>query len=98
MAKFGDLINAKIPVLINFFAYQDNPNKIPNDVLRDVAAVLGEKAKILKIDIDKNKTLADALIIKENPTFIIYKAGEMKWRQTGDQDADTLINLVQQYL
>ena len=69
-----------------------------HDILRDVAAALGDKAKVIKIDIDKNETLANALRIKGNPTFIIYKGGEMKWRQSGDQDANTLISLVQQYL
>ena len=42
--------------------------------------------------------LANALRIKGNPTFIIYKDGEMKWRQSGNQDANTLISLVQQYV
>ena len=69
-----------------------------HSVLRDVAAALGDKAKVIKIDIEKNETLANALRIKGNPTFIIYKDGEMKWRQSGDQDANTLISLVQQYV
>ena len=50
------------------------------------------------IDIKKNEPLAEALRVKGNPTFMIYKDGEMKWRQTGEQDANTLIGLVQQYL
>jgi len=98
MAKFGELINADIPVLIDFFAHSDESKDALNDVLRDVAAALGDKAKVIKVDIDKNETLANALRIKGNPTYIIYKNGEMKWRQSGEQDANTLINLVQQYL
>jgi len=98
MAKFGELINADIPVLIDFFAHWDDTKDDLNDVLRDVAAALGDKAKVIKVDIDKNETLANALRIKGNPTYIIYKNGEMKWRQSGEQDANTLINLVQQYL
>ena len=98
MTKFGELINADIPVLIDFFAHWDESKETLDDVLRDVAAALGDKAKVIKIDIDKNETLANALRIKGNPTYIIYKKGEMKWRQTGEQDANTLINLVQQYL
>jgi thioredoxin len=98
MAKFGELINADIPVLIDFFAHWDEPKDVLNDVLRDVAAALGDKAKVIKVDIEKNETLANALRIKGNPTYIIYKNGEMKWRQSGEQDANTLINLVQQYL
>lgn len=98
MAKFGELINADIPVLIDFFAHWDDSKDALSDVLRDVAAALGDKAKVIKVDIDKNETLANALRIKGNPTYIIYKNGEMKWRQSGEQDANTLINLVQQYL
>lgn len=99
MAKFGELISSDIPVLIDFYAeWEEENSEDLQDVLRDVAAALGDSAKVIKIDIDKNETLANALRIKGNPTFIIYKDGEMKWRQTGSQDANTLIGLVQQYL
>ena len=77
MTKFGDLISAKTPVLLDFYSDWDAiENNI--DTLRDVAAALGEKAKVIKIDIKKNETLADALRVKGNPTFMIYKDGEMK--------------------
>ena len=96
MIKFGELINEDKPELIDFyFDWDDTDNNL--DTLRDVAAALGDKAKVVKIDIKKNETLAEALRVKGNPTFMIYKDGEMKWRQTGEQDANTLIGLVQQY-
>ncbi len=96
MTKFGELISVNQPVLIDFYAdWDDVDNNL--DTLRDVAAALGDKAKVIKIDIEKNETLAEALRVKGNPTFMIYKNGEMKWRQTGEQDANTLIGLVQQY-
>ena len=97
MTKFGELISAEIPVLIDFYS---DWNAIENnlDTLRNVAAALGEKAKVIKIDIKKNETLADALRVKGNPTFMIYKNGEMKWRQSGEQDANTLIGLVKEYV
>lgn len=98
MAKFGELISSNIPTLIDFYADWNENNMSLHSVLRDVAAALGDKAKVIKIDIDKNETLASALRIKGNPTFIIYKDGEMKWRQSGEQDANTLISLVQQYV
>src|SRR5210317_1526441 len=97
MAKFGEIINSKIPVLIDFYADWDGSVNDFHNTLRDVAAALGDKAKVIKIDIDKNEVLANALRIKGNPTFIIYKEGEMKWRQSGEQDANTLITLVEQY-
>ena len=55
------------------------------------------RPKLLRLII-KRMTLAEAPRVKGNPTFMIYKDGEMKWRQTGEQDANTLIGLVQQYL
>lgn len=97
MTKFGELISVDKPVLIDFFIdWEDVDNSV--DTLRDVAAALGDRAKVIKIDIKNNETLADALRVKGNPTFMIYKSGEMKWRQTGYQDANTLIGLVQKYL
>lgn len=97
MTKFGELINLKKPVLIDFyFDWSEEENNL--DTLKDVAAALGDKAKVIKIDIKKNEILADTLRVKGNPTFMIYKNGEMKWRQTGEQDANTLIGLVQQYV
>jgi len=98
MTKFGEWIGSDIPVLIDFFAEWEEGSNDLHSILRDVAAALGDKAKVIKIDIEKNETLANALKIKGKPTFIIYKDGEMKWRQSGDQDANTLISLVQQYL
>ena len=98
MTKFGELIGSDIPVLIDFFTdWEEDTNEL-HSTLRDVAAALGDKAKVIKIDIEKNETLANALRIKGNPTFIIYKDGEMKWRQSGTQDANTLISLVEQYV
>ncbi len=67
-------------------------------VLRDVAAALGDKAKVIKIDVDKNKDLADALRLKGLPTLIIYKVGELKWRLSGEKDANSLIGLIQEYV
>ena len=97
MTKFGDLISDDKPVLLDF--YEDwNEVDTRLKMLKDVAAVLGHKAKVIKIDIKKNEILADALRVKGNPTFMIYKNGEMKWRQTGLQDSNTLVGLLQQYI
>lgn len=99
MSKFGDIVNSDIPVLINFHAqWDENSETEATILLRQVAAALGDKARVVKIDIEKNETLATALRIKANPTFIIYKNSEMKWRQSGEQDANTLISLVEQYV
>lgn len=66
-------------------------------LLRDVAAVLGDHAKFIKIDVDKNPEITEALRIKGLPTFILYKDGEMKWRESGIQDVNTLVHIIQKY-
>lgn len=98
MSKFGELIETQVPVLLDFYAEWDEACKEMHAVLRDVAAALGDKARVIKIDVDKNKELAEALRVKGLPTLMIYKSGEMKWRQSGEQDANTLIGLVKEYV
>ena len=98
MSKFGELIEAKIPVLLDFYTEWDEACKGMHAVLRDVAAAMGDKAKVIKIDVEKNQELSDALRIKGLPTLMIYKNGEMKWRQSGEQDANTLIGLIQEFV
>lgn len=98
MSKFGELIDVDVPVLLDFFTEWSGESTAMHPVLRDVAAALGNKAKVIKIDVDKNKELAEALRVKVLPTLIIYKNGEMKWRHSGEQDADTLIDVIQEYV
>jgi thioredoxin 1 len=98
MSKFGELIETNIPVLLDFYTELDEACKLMHPVLRDVAAALGDKARVIKIDVEKNSELAEALRVKGLPTLMIYKQGEMKWRQSGEQDANTLIGLVQEYV
>ena len=95
MSKFGELISAQVPVLIDFYTDWNEASIAMNPVIRDVAAALGDKAKVIKIDIDKNQELMDALRIKGLPTLMIYKAGQMVWRQSGEIDANALISIVQ---
>lgn len=96
MSKFGELIDSNVPVLLDFYADWNEHTEDMNHVIRHVAAALGDKAKVIKIDVEKNQPLADALRIKGVPTFMIYKSGQMVWRQAGTMDANSLINLVEQ--
>lgn len=98
MSKFGELIDVDVPVLLDFYTEWNDQSESMHLILRDVAAALGDKAKVIKIDVEKNEELAEALRVKTLPTLIIYKDGEMKWRQSGAQDANTLIGIIQQYV
>ena len=97
MSKFGELIGGEAPILLDFYTDWNEPSTSMHPVLRDVAAAVGDKGKVIKIDVDKNQELAEALRIKGLPTLMIYKNGEMVWRQSGELDANTLIGLMQEY-
>jgi len=98
MSKFGELISAQVPVLIDFYTDWNESSVSMHPVIRDVAAALGDKAKVIKIDVDKNQELAEALRIKGLPTLMIYKEGLMIWRQSGELDANSIISIVQEQL
>jgi len=97
MSKFGELINIPIPVLLDFYKEENDPSTTMHPILRDVAAAVGDTGKVIKIDVEKNDELAQALRVKVLPTLIIYKDGEMKWRQSGELDADTLISKMKEF-
>ena len=96
MSKFGDLIEGEKPILLVF--YEDAENDSIHQILRDVAAAIADKGKVIKLDISKNPKLVEALKIKTAPTFTIYKSSEMVWRETGEQDKNSLIGLMSEHL
>jgi thioredoxin 1 len=98
MSKFGELIGLDVPVLLDFYSDDNDSSNIMHPVLRDVAAAIGDKCKVIKINVDKNNELAEALRVKILPTLMIYKSGEMVWRQSGEQDANTLVGLIKDFI
>ena len=98
MSKFGDLIEGEKPILLVFYEDVDNQDDSINQILRDVAAAIADRGKVIKLDISKNPKLVEALRVEGAPTFTIYKSSEMVWRQTGEQDANSLIGHITEYL
>ena len=64
-------------------------------ILQQVASKVGDKARIIKIDVDRNPTLANKYNVQGVPTFILFKKGKMLWRQSGMQLAQSLVNLLE---
>lgn len=97
MEKFEDIIKSDKPVLIDFFATWCGPCKMMHPVLESLAASVGEKARIIKIDIDKNQQLASIYNVRSVPTLMVFKNGELQWRQSGVQSEEALRLVLEQY-
>jgi thioredoxin 1 len=97
MSKYGDLIaNSKL-LLVDFSAAWCGPCQTLAPILDQVAKKVGNKAKIVKIDVDKNQALAGKLNVRGVPTLILYKNGSQVWRQSGVVPANQLVKLIEQY-
>ncbi len=94
MTDFQQIINSSKPVLVDFFATWCGPCKMMHPILEDVKARVGDDAKIITIDVDRNRQLADQLQIQSVPTLILFKNGQVKYRASGVHRADDLERLL----
>lgn len=85
MAKFSEIISDDVPVLIDFYATWCGPCQTMMPVLEQLKKDLGEKVKIIKVDVDKNKLLASKFNVRGVPAFVIFKDGKQIWRGSGVQ-------------
>ncbi|WP_323789547.1 thioredoxin [Psychroserpens sp.] len=92
--SFSTLINSDTPVLVDFFADWCGPCKMLAPILKDVKKELGDNIKIIKIDVDKNQSLASKYKVKGVPTMLLFKNGKQVWRQSGLLQKQEIINSI----
>lgn len=92
MGAFQELINSSIPVLVDFYADWCGPCKAMTPVLKEVAGSVGDKVKIIKVNIDNNPAAAQKYRVQSVPTFILFKNGEIIWRHSGMLDRQSLLS------
>ena len=83
MENFNDIINGNQLTLVDFFATWCGPCKQMHPVLEQLKASEGENLRIIKLDVDKNEALARAYRIQSVPTLMLFRNGELLWRQSG---------------
>jgi len=94
--KFDSLIHDIRPVVVDFHALWCSPCKMQSPILKEVANELGNRIKVIKIDVDQNSEIASRYNIQSVPTLIIFKNGEQIWRQSGVVSKNQLYNILTQ--
>ena len=97
MSSFQDVLNSGKPVLVDFFAEWCGPCKMMTPILKQAKEVLGDKATIIKVDVDRNPEAAQQFNVQGVPTLILFKNGQVKWRQSGVVQTNALVQVINQF-
>jgi len=98
MSTFSELIKSDTPVLVDFYADWCAPCKMMPPILKQVKDKLGDSIRIIKIDSDKNQSLARQYQIRSIPTIMLFQNGEVKWQNSGVMQSSQLISTIQSHI
>lgn len=98
MSKFEEIIGGDNAVLIDFHAEWCGPCKTLAPIIKEVKSEFGSALKVIKVDVDKNQSLANKLGIRGVPTLILYQKGKQLWRQSGVVPKQQLVGILKQFI
>lgn len=96
-SNFNAIIKGDVPVLVDFYADWCGPCKMLSPILKEVKDEMGDKVKIVKVDVDKNTELAARYQVRGVPTMILFKDGQQLWRQSGVLPRQQLLQILAQH-
>ena len=98
MKDFNEMIKSSKPTLVDFYAIWCSPCKMMSPIIDETKKDLGSGATILKIDIDKNTDVARKYGIRSIPTLVLFKEGEIVWRQSGVPSKSLIVESVKKFI
>lgn len=96
--EFNELIKSSKPTLVDFYADWCGPCKVLSPIIEDVKKDLGEGATVLKVNIDNNVDVARMYQIRSIPTLMVFKEGEVVWRQNGVSQKEMIVESVKKFI
>ena len=90
MSKFREIIQSETPTLVDFYATWCGPCQQMHPILDKLKDKMGSAVRVVKIDVDKNQEVASKFKIRSVPTLLLFRKGEIVWRQAGGMDAKSL--------
>ena len=96
--EFNELIKSSKPTLVDFYADWCGPCKVLSPIIEDVIKDLGEGATVLKVNIDNNVDVARMYQIRSIPTLMVFKEGEIVWRQNGVPQKEMIVESVKKFI
>jgi thioredoxin 1 len=92
--KFEEIVDSETPVLVDFYADWCGPCKTMSPILQDFAKQMGDKVRVIKINVDTNQAVSQKFKVQSIPTLILFQKGQIKWRHTGVAQKNQLVQLV----
>ena len=98
METFNDVINSDSLVLVDFYATWCQPCKMMHPILEQVKGALGDRIRIINIDVDKQSATANQYRIQSVPTLMLFRQGEVLWRTSGAMPKAALLSTIESFL